>query len=566
MKPKTIALSLLLGCFLLVFSCSTNRATLAGKINGTNITYSEYMDSFRGHYNNFQVLNNRAPDNTEKEQIKRQTWLDATKHVILKDLFTKYKITATLQETLDTLRLNIPDYLLKSPLFVKNGVFDRSSYLQSLEFDTPENLQPVRKQYQEYFIPIMKLKEALIDNELLTAKEKKLASRILQSKADIDWIVLDSQAIDPLLTEEEIRHQYELNQSQYRLESFYSLAYFRIPVTFSKTDMRISNVLADSLYQELMLGDPISEVIARRKSYFPQLSYKNSGLIGNNDLDPALYSMFTKMEEGSYNFPIADKEGLTIYQLEKRTKSMSSFNTLRIPYIPSETSIAFSRSEAENVQKLISAIGLEAASSELELNYSQTGRLKPLESWIDDSVVVNSILDQLPGKKPGYVFPPLYCSDLRSWLVVQVKENQLDKYKPLSEVRDAITRELSAVKRGEMVKYQAERIISNGSDLPSTARIVPVKGMTAQTPLLDRNVDTIFYQALRAHQTKAKQQYHTLDNYILIPQVQTVSRNKKIKVPAADIRRMFVANLPPDWFDTWLNERMKKAVLRIFTP
>lgn len=566
MKSKTIALSALLCCLLLAFSCSTNRAALAGKINGTPITYSEYMDSFRGHYNNFQVLNNRAPDNQEKEQIKRQTWLDATKHVILKDLFARYKISASLQETLDTLRQSIPDYLQNSPLFVKNGVFDRGSYLQSLEFDTPENLQPVRKQYQEYLIPIMKLKEALISDQLLTAKEKKLATRILQSKADIDWIVLDSRSIDPLLTEEEILRRYEQNLPQYRLESFYSLVYFRIPVTYSKSDIRSSTLLADSLYQELMLGDTAAEVLARRKTSFPQLSFKNSGLIKNNDLDPALYSLFTRMEEGSYNFPLADSEGLTIYQLEKRTKSMSSFNTLLIPYIPSESSISLSRSEAENVQKLISAIGLEAASAELELSYNQTGRLKPLASWIDDSVIVNSILDQLPGKKPGYVFAPLYCAELRSWLVVQVKENQLDKYQPLAEVRAAITEELSALKRAEMLKYQAERIVSTDSELPSTARILSLKGMDAQSTLLDKNVESIFYLALRAHLTKAKQQYHPLDGYILIPKVLAVSQNKKLKIAPAAIRRNFVASLAPNWFDTWLNERMKKAQLRIFTP
>ena len=68
-------------------ACAVNQENLAGKINGTRILYSDYIESYRGHYNNFQILNNRAPDAIEKEALKSQTWTDATKHVVLNDYF-----------------------------------------------------------------------------------------------------------------------------------------------------------------------------------------------------------------------------------------------------------------------------------------------------------------------------------------------------------------------------------------------------------------------------------------------------------------------------------------------
>jgi hypothetical protein len=90
---------------------------------------------------------------------------------------------------------------------------------------------------------------------LLTSKEKKLGARILQSKADIEWLVLDARNIQPVITEEQLRYEYEQNLPQYKLEPYFSLNYFRVPVKFSKTDIRRSYELADSLFQELVLGE-----------------------------------------------------------------------------------------------------------------------------------------------------------------------------------------------------------------------------------------------------------------------------------------------------------------------
>ena len=95
--------AILLALALLLASCGANQGTLAGRINGQPVTAESFNDSYRGHYTNFQVLNNRAPSREERELIKQQTWTDAAKGVILRQWFTKYKISATPLEVVDTL-------------------------------------------------------------------------------------------------------------------------------------------------------------------------------------------------------------------------------------------------------------------------------------------------------------------------------------------------------------------------------------------------------------------------------------------------------------------------------
>ena len=545
-------------------ACAANQENLAGKINGTPILYSDYIESYRGHYNNFQILNNRAPDAIEKEALKSQTWTNATKHVVLNDYFKKYRISASSQEVLDTLRVNIPDYILRSPLFNINSKFDRAVYLQSLEFDTPHNLQPLRRQYRDYYIPVMKLKEKLIDDLLLTSKEKKLGTRILQSKADIEWLVLDARNIQPVITEEQLRYEYEQNLPQYKLEPYYSLNYFRVPVKFSKTDIRRSYELADSLFQELVLGEDIEAAVAKRLPYFPQLTLKNSGYIRNNDLDPDLYASFSFVEEGSYLNPLSDQDGVTIYRLDKRTKSMSSFTSIRVPYLPSEASINFTLPEAQNLRSLVKDLGINAAAEELDLNYVSTGNIRPDAAWLDDPSVVEAVNLELSGKKPGYVFKPIYSEAQRCWIVACLNDTRLEAYKPIEEVRQELTEALTLRKRADMARHQASQIIAGNSSYASAAQKLMLPAMTYQTKLLEHNADSIFFNVMHAHYSKSKQQYHELGDLILIPRVTRVICDKDTKASSADIRRLFKSTLDPEWFDDWLDNEVAKADLRIY--
>ena len=109
---------------LLLAGCGANRGNLAGRINGEAITAEAFNDAYRGHYTNFQVLNNRPPSREERERLKRQTWGDAARSVILRQYFVKYGITATPSEVIDTLSANIPPFIKNSPRFMTEGVFD----------------------------------------------------------------------------------------------------------------------------------------------------------------------------------------------------------------------------------------------------------------------------------------------------------------------------------------------------------------------------------------------------------------------------------------------------------
>ncbi|MDZ4121554.1 MAG: SurA N-terminal domain-containing protein, partial [Candidatus Cloacimonadaceae bacterium] len=222
---KRISYLMLVIILLSLTACAVQRANLAGKVNGTNIDYTEFISAHRGHFNNFMTEKGRIPDTEEKKEILRQTWRNITVHVILKEHFKRYNIQVTQQEVIDTLINNVPDYLYSSPLLQVGGRFDRSLYIQSLEYDTPVNLRPVKQHYFDYLIPIQKLKLRLIDDILLSKRDIKSIRDILSSTANIDWIVFDPQDTQINISDSEIQSYYQSNLGLFEREQYFQLDY-----------------------------------------------------------------------------------------------------------------------------------------------------------------------------------------------------------------------------------------------------------------------------------------------------------------------------------------------------
>lgn len=557
-------LAVILAAAMLIAGCTTNKANLAGSINGTPIQVLAFWDSYRGHYNNFQIVNHRAPDKDEIAMIQRQTWNDAAKHVILNDYFKKYGIRVTHQEVIDTLKQSVPEYILNSPKFKTNGEFDTRIYHQSLQYDTPENLQPLREDYQQYKIPIMKLQRHLIQDELLTSDKKKAITRILQSTADVEWTIIDAKDINPYVSEDEIRDYYENNQEKYQLEPDYSVLWTVMDVTPTKTDIRASSALADSIHADLSTGSGVKEVLDKYMPQFPHLIYKNSGFIRNSDLDPQIYATLSELREGNFSKPVADEGGYTIYQLEQRTKSMCSFNTLRIPYVPSKTSIELELLRVQRVATLASQIGMEETAYEMDLQLRRSGRITPGDTWIDDPRIVEYVSSHLRGKKAGHIFEPIYSDVFRGWVLLELNENNPDNIKPLEKVEDDIRAKLAGAKGREIALNLAKDILAGNQEVPEHAETYIMEDMDRSTRMQGMSFENVFYEMIRRHYNDEPQRCYQMGGLVFIPRVISVETDKKKDVSAEDIRRVFASNLPDDWFTEWMEEKLADADVEIY--
>lgn len=560
-----------LGAILLLISaCQVNNGPVAGVINGRSITYSEYMNSFRTEYENFYTLERRAPNPDEKKQIGSLTWLYKTKYVILQDYYKKYAISVTHQEVIDTLSKNPPAYILNSPKFKIDGKFDQTSYLQSLNFDSPQNLKPVRKKYYDDIIPITKLKTKLINNEFLTKPVMKKIGQIIQGSADIDWVIFDASTADLRLNDSYIEEYYTAHPEKYMQDAKLSLQYTLIPASPSETDLILSKAIADSLYESALSGASLEDIANTDTSKDRRIRLSETGFLFIPDLTPEMKAAIYNREAGEILAPINASEGYEIYRVDSVTRSMIKLSRLLIPHSPGDHSINLAEKKARNLIELAGLLGMEKACQEMDYTLCFEENIQPDAQITDDPALDKQLFTAIDKASEGKILPPVFSYQLSSWVVARVAEKTTRSPRPLSVVREQVRKDLIADKKIEFVNQKA-KVWLDGFDpaitLESTQdyRVVSSKGFNIKGRIDGKDFSDVYYKAMLAHLNKEKPSLYPLDELYVIPIIRHTYLPAKPNADKTTIRNLYTRNLDADWFEKWMDQQVKKAKTKFFT-
>jgi hypothetical protein len=565
MKRILVALILILA----LYACSGPRADSAGIINGERIPYPQFVRSYQEHTANFQLHTGRVPSSEEKKAIFNETWQNITKHSILKEHFKRYDITVSEQEVIDTLLSNIPESIKTLSGFQVNGKFDEKLYYQSVRYDSPVKMGYFRRNYYEYYVPMQKLKEKLIDEEVARSKKAKKLSEIAVSTADFDLMVFDPADMDPIISDNEIEAYYQQNLERFALDPIYSIQYISLPVDPSEHDLAYTTAIADSIYAELNQGKSIETIIFERQEYVPGLSVFNPGFVRVENMDPALMKALDYLPDNSYSKPTPVGKGFALYQKLQRTKSMISYRALQIPPILDPATINAHYPQAEGALNLAKEIGLEAAATELDLPLTSLPRVSTKDLWHSDIAIIEQVNDQLMIHKKGDFLPALYSTLTGNWIVLQLTENQVNRVSPLKEVRGTITSELRENRKLTLARHKAREWIAQNPawDVQADSELYHLEqyqkgGIHSEYRGL--SLDICYIKAMQRHLDKLPLQPESLGHYeiILIPRVYYPAKDRKIDPQA--LRDLYIQQLEPDWFNRWMQDHLDSAKVQIF--
>ncbi len=561
MKPVYYLFAIALA--LTLFSCASTQEHIAGTVNGQAIPMDQFASSHRGHYENFYILNERGPSMEEKNEIIKLTWKDITKHVILQQQFRRFNITSSLQEALDTLHINPPVYIVSSPRFQKDGVFDRALFVQALRYDQSEEIQAVIRQYRDYYVPIAKLKQKLIRKELMTSRDKKLIRNVLNAVVDLELISIDPSLKEVSIKDEEVQFYYDTNPGKFALEPKYSVAYGYLRLDASEEDISLCQAHADTLYQLLQKGADPAELIKKPTYKDRQVSWAQSGFMRISDMDQKLYVQLCQIKAGQYLPPYTQPGSTAIHRLDQMTKSMISYSTMKIPHLPGSETVDRDKARALQSAMLLETIGYEATEHELDLQFTIKKNIPFNSQWqLDTPDNRPNEEEMLKTLRKGYVPEPVFSYEQSGWLLMQVTDVMPLTRKPVAEVADQIRRIITKAKAHDYALKDAQYAILNNS-FTSLKNQVETKSqlLTAQSidhmdaELLDKNMlfESILGK-LRNEEPKAYQK----DGLIVVPLVQNIKYRKQ-KVDNTNLYLYFEKSLPADWFDQWMNEQVKKA-------
>lgn len=562
-------LFLLLISALILASCSGPRGNSAGIINGTRISYPEYIRALQGNTIDFRSVTNRAPDDAEKRQIFNETWRNLSMRVILNDYYKKYDINVSEAEVLDSLSNNIPHFIRSSEVFFTDGKFDSELYLQSLRYDRPVNLSTLRNRYFNDHIPIQKLKPHIIDNELLSKKTRQNIASIMASTVDFDLLVFDPKQMNVVISEQELRGYYQQNLDKYAMEPIYSLSYLSLPITLQEIDLNYSYSVADSIYEEISLGKSFESIREERREYLPGLRIVDSDFVRVEHVDKAILDIIEPLPEGAQSKLIRQDNGYFIYRKHQRTKSMIRYSTLQIPPVISPSTINAQHDNAMAAYRLAQSLGIQETAIELGIRSYVTGKVSPGEKWHQDTLVISTIESRLMERKKGDLLEPIYSSATGSWIIALLIENQVNRAQPYQEVKDAIQAEIRVSRQKQLSEQKAREWLMLNPDLTVNEDVgnyelvrYSQSGIDARYKTHDLN--RVFLNAMLRHQRSEKPQVEQLEELTLILIPRKVQPQKDARVDSQKVRSLFVQTLSPNWFELWMEEKLNQAKIQIF--
>ncbi len=554
---------------IILASCSGPRRDSAAIINGQRISYPDFVRSYQGHTANFQMRTNRTPSSEEKVAIFNETWDNITKHVILEEHFKRYGISVTEQEVIDSLMNTVPPYLKDSPALKVNGKFDRNLYSQSVRYDSPVNMQPVRENFYNYYIPIQKLKEELIDEEVQKSRHSKRIAKIAVSKADFDLLVFDPADMKPILSDNEIQAYYQKNLENFAMAPIFGLQYFSLFVEPEEADRIHSKAVTDSIYKEISQGKSFDTALVERQEQIPGLKILNPGFVRVEHLDQSLLDILEYLPDNGYSKPIPVGHGYSIYQKLQRTKSMISYRALQIPPVLAPATINAFYSQAMGFKTLAEDVGMAGAAVELDMELHSHPKLGLNDIWHPDLSIVEQVNAQLYTRKKGDYLDPIYSTISGSWIIVYLTENMVHRVQPLADVRDQIVEELLASRKNLLARQKAQAWI----DLHPELRIDENAG-DYQVKHYYRggvfslyeghSLDIAYITALERYLGKKKPEACSLNGYYIILIPRAYYPDKKARLDSSELRRLYVKQLDPNWFESWMQNKISKARIHKF--
>ncbi len=345
------------GTIFLVWGKGNERAsdggTIAATINGTNIAVQDYQRAYRNLYQFYQNLySDRFNAEMEKQLGLGKTAIDQlVRQVLLEQEGDRLGIEVSKQELVDS--------IAKIPQFQVNGVFDRQTYLQVLDYQriSPDDFEASQERalfaekVEEQIMSVVKVEDTDIEAEYRKQNEKvnlnfvRLAPALFESKVKIsgddlekyfndnkeDFSVSTKIAIRYLQfepsryldeiepTEADLEKYYKRNLDKYEIEEQISAAHILIKVDKDADEATKAEKkkLAEKILEKAKTGDDFAK-LARKHSDDTGSATKGGalGYFNRGTMVPAFEQAAFNLKPGEISEIVESPFGLHIIKVD----------------------------------------------------------------------------------------------------------------------------------------------------------------------------------------------------------------------------------------------------------
>lgn len=240
-----------------------------GRVNGTPVSYEQYMASYRNLYDQVQQFQEEPITNVQNSELEDQAWDEVVNSILIQQELERRDIVVTDEEVRTAALLSPPPDAMGSAAFQTDGAFDITKYQQYIAM--ADNLAKLQLEaYYRDIIPRGKLLRQVSSGIYLSDAELWSAYRDLHERASVSYV-----SFEPLtrvsddqieISEGEIARYYDDNREDYSVPA--SAAVVSVSFTKAPTAADTAAVLAraDELRQSILDGEDFAEVAMRESS------------------------------------------------------------------------------------------------------------------------------------------------------------------------------------------------------------------------------------------------------------------------------------------------------------
>ncbi len=490
---------------------------IAASVNGTQITVQDYQRAYRNLYTFYQNLySDRFNAEMEKQLGLAGTAIDQlVRQVLLEQEGDRLGIEVNRKEVVDA--------IARIPQFQVNGVFDRNTYLQVLNYQriAPEDFELGQERalfsekVEEHIMSAVTVEESDIEAEFRKQNEKvnlefvRLAPALFESKVKV--------------SEDELRRYFEENREDFRVDTRVAIRYLQFEPGRYTDDVTVDDAALEKYYSRNLDQFEIEEQVsaahilvkvdkdageavrdekrklaekilekAKSGEDFARLARKHSddtgsaakggalGYFSRGTMVPAFEKAAFSLKPGEISDIVESPFGLHIIKvdgyIEPGVKPLADvIDTVRAG-LQKEQSVQVAFEKAMDAYNINRKTGdLEKAARDNDLGIKETG-LFDRETAIDGIGQAPEVSAAAFGLEPGTLARPVRLES--GIYLIALKEKQESHIPEFAEVRKKVEAAYRKSRADDLARNAAEEILAglkDGKTLAGLARKFDVK-------------------------------------------------------------------------------------------
>jgi len=299
---------------------------IAGKVNGTSISYQEFLEASRQASNQWRQENPGANQSREEQlQVEDAAFERLVQERLLQVEWQRRGISVSDRELVSAVRNSPPPEVQSSAEFQTDGRFDIEKWRRFLASSAmrPEDLQALERRYREELPRISLFRQVTSDVYVSDAKLWQIWRDTRDSLTVRALVVRPEDAVSDAsvrITPQDLEAYYRTHQDELRLPALAHVSFVGIPRLPEPIDSAVAVARARALRDSIARGADFAAV-ARLES--ADSSSREQGgelpVFGRGQMVPAFERAAFSLPVGQLSEPVVSPFGAHLIKVQRRT-------------------------------------------------------------------------------------------------------------------------------------------------------------------------------------------------------------------------------------------------------